>query len=361
MMAIYLYIAALAIAGVTASLTTPFVIRLAHHVGMVDEVGERRMHDVPKPRIGGIAVFLGFAFGLFVVLGIALSHAQSLFPVAAHGSGQVAALKAQIDAFGDQLDATHNLIGLLFGSMLILGVGLWDDIMGLRPRFKFTAQIVVAIISMIYGFHIEYIHQPFSHDPNAFIYFPWWVTYPLSLLWYVGMMNAINFIDGLDGLLSGFTAISCIFLFAIALTKGDPVVALIVISLAGAALGFLPYNFNPARIILGDTGSLFIGYVFATVSIIGTSKTAIAVGLIAPLVVLALPILDTAAAIYRRARAGKKITEADRGHFHHQLIFRYGLNVRQAVLLIYVICIALGAVAFFLSGGFHPLMKTAVI
>ena len=361
MMQIYLYLAALVIAGVTASLVTPFVVRLAHHVGMVDEVGERRMHDVPKPRIGGIAVFTGFAFALFVVLGIALSHYQTLFPVGAHGAGQVAALKAQIDAFGDQLDATHNLIGLLFGSMLILGVGLWDDIMGMRPRFKFAAQIVVAIISMVYGFHVEYIHQPFSHDPNAFIYFPWWVTYPLTLLWYVGMMNAINFIDGLDGLLSGFTAIASLFLCAIALTKGDPVVALVVVALAGAALGFLPYNFNPARIILGDTGSLFIGYVFATVSIIGTSKTAIAVGLIAPLVVLALPILDTAAAIYRRARAGKKITEADRGHFHHQLIFRYGLNVRQAVLLIYAICIALGAVAFFLSGGFHPLLKTAII
>ncbi len=361
MMPWYYYAAALIIAGVTSAATTPFVIRLAHHVGMVDEVGERRMHDEPKPRIGGIAVYLGFAFGLFVVLGIALSHAQSLFPIGHHAPGQIAMLKAQIDAYGDQVEATHNLIGLLFGSMLILGVGLWDDIMGMRPRFKFAAQIVVAIISIIYGFHIGFIHQPFSHDPDAFVYFPWWVSYPLTLLWYVGMMNAINFIDGLDGLLSGFTAISCIFLFAIALTKGDPVVALIVIALAGAALGFLPYNFNPARIILGDTGSLFIGYVFATVSIIGTSKTAIAVGLIAPLVVLALPILDTAAAIYRRARAGKKITEADRGHFHHQLIFRYGLNVRQAVLLIYAICIVLGAVAFFLSGGFHPILRTAVI
>jgi UDP-GlcNAc:undecaprenyl-phosphate GlcNAc-1-phosphate transferase len=210
---------------------------------------------------------------------------------------------------------------------------------------------------MAYGFHIGFFHRPFSHDPSDYIYPAWWISYPLTLLWYVGMMNAINFIDGLDGLLTGFSAISCLFLFAIALTKGDPVIALVVIVLAGAALGFLPYNFNPARIILGDTGSLFIGYVFATVSIIGTSKTAIAVGLIAPLVVLALPILDTAAAIFRRARSGRKITEADRGHFHHQLIFRYGLNVRQAVLLIYAICIVLGAVALYLAGGFHSLVK----
>jgi UDP-GlcNAc:undecaprenyl-phosphate GlcNAc-1-phosphate transferase len=228
--------------------------------------------------------------------------------------------------------------------------------MTMRPRYKFIAQIVVAGISMIYGFTIASIFNPITHQ---YVDFPLWFSIPITLLWYLGMMNAINFIDGLDGLLTGFTAISCIFLFAIALTKGNPVVGLVVIALAGAALGFLPYNFNPARIILGDTGSLFIGYVFATVAIIGTSKTAIAVGLIAPLVVLALPILDTAAAIYRRARSGKRITEADRGHFHHQLIFRYGLNVRQAVLLIYAICIVLGAVALFLAGGFSQIRAFA--
>jgi UDP-GlcNAc:undecaprenyl-phosphate GlcNAc-1-phosphate transferase len=347
---LYLYIAALAIAGVASTLLTPFVIRLAHHVGMMDEVGDRRMHEVPKPRIGGIAVFFGFAFALFAVLGVALSHVHGFFPVDPHESLR--------DQLRDQLESAHNLVGLLFGSMLILGVGLWDDIMGMRPRYKFTAQIVVAGISMIYGFLISDVQNPITHQ---YVDFPLWISLPLTMLWYLGMMNAINFIDGLDGLLSGFTAIACIFLFAIALTKGNPVVALVVIALAGAALGFLPYNFNPARIILGDTGSLFIGYVFATVAIIGTAKTAIAVGLLAPLVVLALPILDTAAAIYRRARSGKRITEADRGHFHHQLIFRYGLNVRQAVLLIYAICIVLGAVALLLAGGLHPFLKAAVI
>jgi UDP-GlcNAc:undecaprenyl-phosphate GlcNAc-1-phosphate transferase len=331
MTAYYLYIAAFAIALPATVFTTPLILRLAHRVGMFDVADERRMHEQPKPRIGGVALFFGFAFALFVVLGFALSNVRGIFPVP------------------DQLAAAHNLIGLLFGSMLIMCVGLWDDIMGLRPRYKMAAQIIVALISIAYGFHIDYVHRPLSHDPNDFIYFPWWVSYPLTLLWYTGMINAINFIDGLDGLLSGFTAISSIFLFAIAVTKGDPIVALVVIALGGAALGFLPYNFAPARIILGDSGSHFIGYVFATVSIIGASKTAIAIGLIAPLIILALPIVDTAAAIFRRARAGRRISEGDRSHFHHTLVFRFGLNTRQAVLLIYAICILLGAAALYLA------------
>ena len=182
--------------------------------------------------------------------------------------------------------------------MLILGVGMWDDVMRMRPRNKLVAQVVVASISMLYGFVIPGINNPFDRNPGTnWIDFPLWVGVPLTLLWYVGMMNAINFIDGLDGLLAGVAAISSIFLFAIAVLHANPVVALVVIALAGAALGFLPYNFNPARIILGDAGSLFIGYVFATVSIIGASKTAIAIGLVVPLLVLALPVLDTAAAI----------------------------------------------------------------
>ncbi len=312
---IVIYGAAFAIAAIVSCLTTPSIVRLAVHLGIVDATGEeRRMHDMPKPRVGGIAVFLGFAFALFTVLGIALASPFALLPSA------------------DQFDAVHRLVGLLFGSLLILCVGIWDDVMQMRPRNKLVAQIVVALISMLYGFVIPGVNNPFDHNPGTnWIDFPLWIGVPLTLLWYVGMMNAINFLDGLDGLLAGVTAISSIFLFVIAVLHGNPVVALVVIALAGSALGFLPYNFNPARIILGDAGSLFIGYVFATVSIIGASKTAIAISIVVPLLVLALPVLDTAAAIVRRARSGKAITEADRGHFHHQLIFRFGLNVRQAV------------------------------
>lgn len=338
-----IYAAAFVIAIVVSALATPLIVRLAVRLGIVDGDGhDRRMHVLPKPRIGGIAVFFGFAFALFAVLGVSLDTPLGLLPAA------------------DQFDAIHKLVGLLFGSLLILGVGIWDDVMQMRPRNKLVAQIVVALISTLYGFVIPGISVPFDHNAGTnWIDFPIWIGVPLTLVWYVGMMNAINFLDGLDGLLAGVAAISSLFLFVIAVLHANPVVALVVAALTGAALGFLPYNFNPARIILGDAGSLFIGYVFATVSIIGASKTAIAVSVVVPLLVLALPVLDTAAAIVRRARSGKRITEADRGHFHHQLIFRFGLNVRQAVLLLYAVCFVLGAVALAFSGEFTHVFRHA--
>jgi UDP-GlcNAc:undecaprenyl-phosphate/decaprenyl-phosphate GlcNAc-1-phosphate transferase len=352
-----IYVAAFCIAAIVTGLSTPLVIRLATHLQIIDATHEeRRVHEFPTPRIGGLAVYFGFAFALFAVLGFALSSPYVLFPSAQH-----MAPHQRLDVIGDQFDAVHRLVGLLFGSMLILAVGAWDDILQMRPRNKLIAQIVVALVSMLYGFVIPGFTNPFVHDPAGnWIDLPVWLAVPITLLWYVGMMNAINLIDGLDGLLAGVTVISSIFLFAVAVVHTNPVVALVVVALAGAASGFLPYNFNPAKIFLGDAGSLFIGYVFATVSIIGASKTAIAVSIVVPLVVLALPVLDTAAAIVRRATSGRRITEADRGHFHHQLIFRYGLNVRQAVLLIYGVCFALGAVALALSGEFTHVFRHAL-
>jgi UDP-GlcNAc:undecaprenyl-phosphate GlcNAc-1-phosphate transferase len=323
-----LYILALVTAFGAAYAATPQVRRLALKVGVLDAVDERRMHVEPKPRIGGIAVYLGLASALFVTIGFALH--TTLFHKA---------------------NDTQDFFGLLFGGTLIMLVGVWDDIMGMRPRNKFLAQIVVAIISMIYGFHIPGFAIP---GTERYVSLPFWIDYPVTLVWYLGMMNAINFLDGLDGLLSGVTAISGMFLFAIASAHGDVGASLVLCALVGGSLGFLPYNFNPAKIILGDTGSLFIGYVFATVSLLITAKIAVTVSLLVPLVALGLPVVDTAAVIFRRVRAGKAITEADRGHFHHVLVFQFGLNVKQAVLLIYAVCFLLGAAAFVLSGSAHP-------
>jgi UDP-GlcNAc:undecaprenyl-phosphate/decaprenyl-phosphate GlcNAc-1-phosphate transferase len=325
------------IALVTSLLITPFVRKLATHVGMVDELGERRMHEIPRPRIGGIAIYLGYALALFVVTGIAITKGK----------------------FGNV--EVHALLGLLFGGTLIVCVGLWDDIMSMRPRFKFAAQIAVASLLMLYGsdFRIHGIGNPFDH--GRWIDFPLPLEISLTLVWYLGMMNAINFVDGLDGLLAGLTAISGTFLFAIAITKGHAVVAVVLIALVGAVLGFLPYNFNPAKIILGDSGALFIGFIFATASVIGDAKSAVTISLVLPALVLALPIVDTAATIVRRTRAGRKITDADREHFHHQLVFRFGLDVRQAVLLIYAVCFVLGATALVLSGTLGGPFKAAKV
>lgn len=314
------------VAVVTVLYVTPKVSALATKIGILDVVDERRMHQIPKPRIGGIAVYLGFAFALFTTIGFAL-HATLLF----HKAGDI-----------------HDFLGLLFGGTLIAIAGVWDDVMGMSPRSKLSAQIVVAVVSMVYGFIIPGFELPFTH---VYVNIPFFLGIPLTLVWYLGMMNAINFLDGLDGLLSGVTVISGIFLVAIALGHGHTVAALVLCALVGGALGFLRYNFNPATIILGDTGALFIGYVFATVSIIITAKVAITVSLLIPLIALALPVVDTAAAIIRRARSGKRVTEGDRRHFHHILVFELGLNVRQAVLLIYAVCFVLGAIAYVLSGG----------
>jgi UDP-GlcNAc:undecaprenyl-phosphate GlcNAc-1-phosphate transferase len=345
--AVPIYGATFALAVAVAAIATPLVIHLAKRLGVLHGPEERHMHTVPTPRIGGVAVYFGFAVALFTVLGIALSSPYALVPSALH-----APLAHRYNVLSDQFESIHQLVGLLFGSLLILGVGMWDDLMQMKPRNKLVAQSLVALVSMLYGFIIPGMTNPFNHNPSTnWIDFPAWIGVPLTLLWYVGMMNAINFIDGLDGLLAGFTTISSLFMALIFLMHGDIVVAIVVLALAGAAIGFLPYNFNPARIFLGDAGSLFIGYVFATVSIIGTSKTAIAISLIVPLVILALPVVDTAAVIVRRSITGKAVTEADRGHFHHLLIFRFGLNVRQAVLLIYALCFVLGTVALYVSGG----------
>jgi UDP-GlcNAc:undecaprenyl-phosphate GlcNAc-1-phosphate transferase len=323
-----LFYLAVATSFLVAYLATPQVRKLALKVGVLDEVGERRMHSEPKPRIGGIAVYLGLASALFVTIGLALH--TTLF----HSAKD-----------------TQDFFGLLFGGTLIMLVGVWDDIMGMRPRNKFLAQIIVAIVSMIYGFHIPGFEVPGSE--HHYVNLPFWIDYPLTLVWYLGMMNAINFLDGLDGLLAGVTAISGVFLFAIASSHEQIGAALVLCTLVGGALGFLPYNFSPAKIFLGDTGSLFIGYVFATVSLLITAKIAVTVSLLVPLLALALPVIDTAAAILRRFRAGKAITEADRGHFHHILVFRFGLGVKQAVLLIYVVSFLLGAAAYLLSGSAH--------
>jgi UDP-GlcNAc:undecaprenyl-phosphate GlcNAc-1-phosphate transferase len=320
------------LAAAACAMVTPLVRRMAFAVGVFDEPdGERRIHSQPTPRLGGIAIYLGFMLALFTVLNIALTHTE------------------EIRKYLGNRDLAH-LIGLLFGGTLMLGVGLWDDIMTMSPRRKFIAQLGVAAIAVtLYGFTIVDVKLPqIGYLDLA------WFAIPFSLFWYMGMVNAINFLDGLDGLVAGVTLIASVTLILVSLWHNQYLVAITMCALAGSTAGFLPYNYNPARIFMGDGGALFIGFVLASAAVMGTEKKAVAISLIIPLLVLALPIVDTAAAIVRRVRRGAPLFDADRGHVHHQLL-SLGLSQRQAVNLIYVVCGLLGALVLVLSrpGGPH--------
>jgi UDP-GlcNAc:undecaprenyl-phosphate GlcNAc-1-phosphate transferase len=321
-----------ALAAIACAAVTPLVRRMAFAVGVFDEPdADRRIHSHPTPRLGGIAIYVGFMLSLFTVLNIALTHTD------------------EIRKYLGNADLAH-LIGLLFGGTLMMGVGLWDDIMTMSPKRKFLAQLGVAAIAVImYGFTIVDVQLPkFGYLDLT------WFAIPFSLFWYMGMVNAINFLDGLDGLVAGVTLIASVTLILVSLWHNQYLVAITMCALAGATAGFLPFNYNPARIFMGDGGSLFIGFVLASAAVMGTEKKAVAISLIIPLLVLALPILDTAAAIVRRIRRGAPLFAADRGHVHHQLL-DLGLSQRQAVNLIYVVCGLLGALALALSrpGGPH--------
>jgi UDP-GlcNAc:undecaprenyl-phosphate/decaprenyl-phosphate GlcNAc-1-phosphate transferase len=308
------------------ALATPLVCRMAIKLGHFDEPdGQRRVHSEPTPRIGGVAIYLGFTLALFVTLNVALSN------------------NAVINRYLDTPDLAR-VIGLLFGGTLMMGVGLWDDVMGMRARSKFIAQFIVSAIAVLfYGFTIYHLRLPHFGLVEL-----GWFGIPFSLFWYLGMVNAINFLDGLDGLVAGYTVIAAVALTVISLFKGQYLVAITTCAIAGSAAGFLPFNFNPARIFMGDGGSLFIGFVLATVGVMGTEKQAVTISLVVPLLILALPILDTAKVIARRLHKGAPLSGADREHVHHQLL-DLGLTQRQAVLLIYAVCGVLGVVAIVLS------------
>lgn len=322
------------LSAIACALVTPLVRKMAFAVGVFDEPDEdRRIHAHPTPRLGGIAIYVGFMLSLFTVLNLALTHTDEIRKYLTNG------------------DLAH-LIGLLFGGTLMLGVGLWDDIMAMSPKRKLLAQLgVAAVVVILYGFTIVDVRLPrFGYLDLA------WFAVPFSLFWYLGMVNAINFLDGLDGLVAGVTVIASITLILVSLWHNQYLVAITMCALAGATAGFLPFNYNPARIFMGDGGSLFIGFVLASAAVMGTEKKAVAISLVLPLLVLALPIVDTAVAIVRRLRRGAPLFSADRGHVHHQLL-DLGLSQRQAVNLIYVVCGLLGALAIALSrpGGPHLL------
>ncbi len=304
---------AMFIAAVISLAMTPLVKKLAEKVGAIDVPRDnRRMHNHPIPRMGGLAIFFGFIVSVLLF---------------------------------SELDIAK--LGLLLGAVLIVILGIFDDIYTLSARLKIIVQVIAACIAAFSGNCITVLS-----NPNFFSNNPYWelgfMSIPITVLWIVGITNAVNLIDGLDGLACGVSAISSIAMLIIALFVSEGDVAVMISALAGACIGFLPYNINPARIFMGDTGSTFLGYILATVSIQGMFKLPTIISFVVPFLMLGLPIFDVAFAFFRRLLKGQNPMHPDRGHIHHRLIDR-GFSQKQTVGILYVVSAILGMSAVLLT------------
>ncbi len=313
-------LAALLAAAAVSFVLTPLTIRFAAQLGAIDVPNdERRVHARPIPRTGGLAVAASF-----VVVGLAGLAINAVF--------QFAPLKA--------VPAQH-VVALFVGVTVGAFLGYLDDRLALRARWQFVGQIVLAAIALALGIMIDRLPNPFG-DVGIPLFDG--AAIAATTLWVVGMLNSVNFIDGLDGLLAGIALIAVSTLGIISLQDpSQTIVAVLCALLAGSLLGFLPYNFHPARVFIGTAGVFTVGYALAVLSVLGTAKVALA------LLVLGVPIIDTFWIIIRRVSSGRSPFSADRGHFHHRLL-DLGLSHRQAVLVIYGVCIILALAGLFLSG-----------
>ena len=301
-------IGSLVMAFVLVFLGTPLVKRIAFKIKALDEPAERKVHSAPMPRLGGLAICLGFWATVLLTT-----------------------------------EMTGALYGLLGGGLLITLVGIIDDVRGVTAKQKLAVQIIAACVVMFAGVHIEYITHPLQDVVSLGVW-----SYPLTLLWIIGITNAVNLIDGLDGLAAGVSAIAAITLGLIAYIETSSQTAGIAFILAASIFGFLKYNFHPAQIFLGDTGSLFLGFNLSVLAIIGLTKSATVISLFLPVVILGIPIVDTLFAIVRRYFGGQPIFSADKGHLHHRLL-RLGLSHRGTVLAMYAVSTILSLSAIVMS------------
>ena len=305
------------LAFITSFVGVPYTIKLAHKVGAIDiPKDERRMNTKPIPRIGGIAVIIGFLVASMFLITTSI-----------------------IENKINSIDFDYykiRILGFLVGIAIISIAAYLDDIKNLKPIIKLIAQVAAAAVIYAVGIRIESINNITLHPVLSCM---------LTMGWVIGITNAINLIDGLDGLSSGISLISCLELLIIFATNDSPIIAVILItSLAGAISGFLPYNINPAKTFIGDVGAQFLGFSLSVIAILGVAKTVTLIVMIAPILVLGLPIFDTVFAILRRMIKNKSIKavfQADNGHLHHRLI-RRGYNQKQAVTIMYGASAAIG-------------------
>ena len=306
-------LAALAVAAVVSFLTTPMVKSLAYKVGAIDVPKDnRRMHKTPIPRLGGLAIFIAFLLTVLIF--------------------------ADID---------RPIRGILLGAVMIVVLGVLDDILTLKALPKLLVQIAAAAMAVYHGCVIQFFSNPNVFSDATYISLGW-LSVPVTIIWIVAITNAVNFIDGLDGLAVGVSAISTAALVVIALLVQEINIAVILIALFGACLGFIPYNMNPAKIFMGDTGSTFLGYILATLSVTGLFKLYAIISFAVPFLVLGLPIFDICFAVIRRVSKGQSPMHADRGHVHHRLI-DMGFSQKQAVAIAYMLSAILGMAAVVLT------------
>lgn len=285
---------------------------LALRLGVVDHPERRKMHQIPIPLMGGLAIFTAF----FLVSAAALAAAPDLDA-------------SEIRAY----------LGLVAGGLLILLLGIYDDVKGLKAPAKFMGQTLAALVVVSAGAKIDLFTNPLGASVHL-----GWVGVPLAVFWIVGVTNAVNLIDGLDGLALGIGGIAALGLFAVSV-GANSFLATLCIALAGASLGFLRHNFYPARIFLGDSGSMLIGFSLAVIGLLGSYKSSTAAVLFLPIIVLGVPLFDTVFAIFRRAQRRVSPFKADREHIHHRLV-RIGLHHRNVVLVLYFVCAYLALTAF---------------
>ena len=300
----------------TALVLTPAVIAFARRTGALDQPDARKVHARPIPRIGGIGIYAAFMVSILVQLIFV-----ELTP-----------------------EFMMSLIGLMVGGTIIVAIGIIDDYCDLPAKVKLLGQILAAAVLVIgFDVRIDFITDPLGD----FIYLELFAI-PATIFWIVGLTNTVNLIDGLDGLAAGVSSNAAVTIFLVAMEEGIPFVAMVTAALAGAAVGFLYYNFNPARIFMGDTGSMFLGFMLAGISVVGAVKSAATIALIVPILALGLPILDTTFAIVRRARNHRPIFKPDKGHLHHRLL-AHGFTQKQAVLLMYIVSALFGLCALALT------------
>jgi len=340
-MTISSFLVAGAIGMAVAYALTPLVEWLATRFGVLAQPGGRHIHRAPIPRLGGIAVYLAFVAA--VLVGLPLERA---IKVTADAHRIVITVP-----FTPAFD--HPVIGVLLGATLITILGIIDDVRGITPLVKLGGQLVAAVALLPFGVGMDVLTNPLG----GMVYLgPFGMA--LTVVWLVALCNVMNLIDGIDGLAAGIATIAGATVFVASYQRGDLGTAMLAAALIGGTLGFLPYNFSPARIFLGDTGSMLLGYLLGSISVLGTYKSYTALSLLVPLVALGIPVLDTALAIVRRWRTRRPIFQADTEHLHHRLLQR-GLTQRQTAVVLYLVTGILGVGAL-LASGVHRFSLVAV-